>query len=74
MIQDNLEKEIDSFYDIKRNRATVIIMNPATWKDIIRESIASESFAIYDFNVPQKYAGIKVLRSFDVAQGFFYVR
>jgi len=73
MTQVNLENEI--CHRIQRGGdVSVIVMHPQTWDDLTKEVIANDGMEISRHYSSLWYRGIRVLRSFDMAEGLFEVR
>lgn len=49
----------------------LIVMNPDTWQNILREVISCDSVEIEKNNFLLKYKGIKVFRSQDISKDIF---
>ena len=75
-LYDTLQSRIFSYGAILGAECQIIVMHPNTWRDMWEQAETSGDWQFMVVNPPHMglaFMGIKVVRSYDVAEGIFEI-
>lgn len=75
-LHDTLQSRIFSYRAVTGAECQIIIMHPNTWRDLWEQAVANKEWYFMSSNPPRmglEFMGIKVVRSYDVAEGIFEI-